>query len=332
MDLTACQQRRGAAWEETGGRRVLRSYGDAQGEREALATGAGLLHRAHGTVVAVTGADRVDYLHRMVTQDVASLEPGRAAYACVLTARGRILGDPLIWCDEDALLLTMDGAAAAASVPALERTVIMDEVTFTDLGDDHAHFSLVGPASLDAVSAICGAAPAPGCHVRTRIGVADVRLLRRDFGARPGFDLLVAAADAAGVFDRSSEAPGVRPVGEEAWDAARVEEGVPAYGAELSDDVMPLEARLDDVALSWTKGCYPGQEPVVMAKHRGHPANLLVRLAPEGEPMPAAGAALAKDGTTVGRLTTVARTAVGPRALGYVRFSLAKEGTTLELP
>ena len=113
------------------------------------------------------------------------------------------------------------------------------------------------------------------------------------------------------------------PAGEHVLERARAEQGVPAYGAELDERVLPNEARLED-ALSWSKGCYPGQEPVVMAKHRGHPANLLVRLAFGAPTPPPVGAILMSGGKPVGRVTTAVPGTGGPIGLGYVRHALAK--------
>jgi folate-binding protein YgfZ len=105
----------------------------------------------------------------------------------------------------------------------------------------------------------------------------------------------------------------------------RVAEGVPAWGYEVDERVLPNEAALES-ALSWSKGCYPGQEPVVMARHRGHPPHRLVRLAVDAPTPPPPDAPLVRDGRPVGRVTTAVRTREGVRALGYVRHALVREG------
>lgn len=310
------------------GRPAVLDFGAAAGEAETLATGVGLVPLLGRTIVAVSGRDRVDYLHRMLTQDVKGVVAGRGARACVLTPTGRILGALTLWNLGDPLLLDFDPGAAASALPVLERFVIADDVAFTDRSAEHARALLLGPGTAALLAQRGLAALAPGTvH---ELAVAGVRcwVQRRDFGARAAADLLLEPG-AEGGATRVGEAfrawaAEARPCGERAADRARCEEGVPAYGAELDERVLPNEARLEE-AISWSKGCYPGQEPVVMAKHRGHPPTLLVRLSLTG-PLPDPGATLLVDGKAAGRLTTVAEGAGGNLALGFVRHALARPG------
>lgn len=125
--------------------------------------------------------------------------------------------------------------------------------------------------------------------------------------------------------------PGDLPrVGEASWDALRVLERVPAWGRELDGEILPLEARLEAEAISFSKGCYPGQEPITMAKHRGHPPSLLVRARITGG---TEGGALLHDRRRVGRLATVTELTGEdePNALAFVRYALAALAPTLEV-
>jgi folate-binding protein YgfZ len=275
-----------------------------------------LIARPRRTVVEVTGKDRVSYLHRMLTQDIRGLGPMRAAYACVLTPKGRILGDPVVWNLGERLLLEMDPTAAAAALPHLERYVIADDVSFRDLSADVSRRDLVAERTLDA--------PPPGGVLREVRDGREVLRLRRDLGTvlRVEEIELGAAPPGAAAPDDGGRIESVR-----------IEEGVPRFGAELDDRVLPNEARLES-AISWTKGCYPGQEPVVMAKHRGHPPHLLMRLAVQGEAQPEVGEALLQDGASVGRVTSAAAGCfrAGAWALGYVRHAAAAAGALLDTP
>ncbi len=154
-------------------------------------------------------------------------------------------------------------------------------------------------------------------------------MLRHDVGSLPAFEIVL--SDEGG--PALSAWLGVVEMGEGVWDAVRVAEGVPAYGHELDERTMPLEARLEDRAVSFGKGCYPGQEPVVMAHHRGKPAHLLVRLDVPDDRGLAQDAPLLRDGRSVGRITTALPQGVidGPRALALVRHALAVEGEVLDL-
>jgi folate-binding protein YgfZ len=323
---------RGARFEDRGGREALCDLGDVVGEAHALAGGAGLLVRAGRAFLHVEGADRVDFLHRMLTQDVRGLAEGRAAYACLLTVRGRVLGDLLVWHLGDRLALDLDGGALGAVLPALERAVIADDVRFTDAGDDVARLALAGPRAPAVLEDLGAAVPTPGAHVPLPFGGPDARILRFDLGRRPAYEILAHAGAAPALLDLLA-GHGARLVGEAAWDVARVEEGVPAFGREIDGAVLPLEVRLGDTALSWSKGCYPGQEPVVKARHRGRPPNLLVRLRFDTPAPPPAGAALALDGHAAGRVTTAVRAGGDgpPVGLGIVRTPLAGGGAVLEV-
>jgi folate-binding protein YgfZ len=286
--------------------------------------GAALRVREGRAVWSVIGAARTDYLHRMLTQDVKGIAPGQAAYACVLTPKGRILGDPLVWNLGERFVLDLDGGAAGPAIRALERTVIAEDVAFTDESADLWRAVLVGPAAGEVLGRHGVCPPGPGRFVEAAVARQSLRALRFDLGRVPAFELWGPAAAAS--LEAALDVPLLPP---EAWDRLRVEEGVAAFGAELDDTVMPLEAGLGETAISWSKGCYPGQEPVVMARHRGHPARRLVRLAFEGT-SPAPGADLLDGGQAVGRVTTV--DAAGRRGLGLLRWALAEEGNAVTLP
>jgi folate-binding protein YgfZ len=282
------------------GRPAVLDFGDPAREQRALAEGSVVVPLLGRTVVEVTGADRIDYLQRMLTQDVAALPVDGAARAAYLTPQGRILGTMLVWRFPSAVLLDFDPGAAEKALPGLERYVIADDVRFA--AAPRARALLLGPKTPDAVRAL---------------GTERVSVVSLPFGRIPAAEVLLPDARVLPL----SAIPAT-PAGEDLLERARVEQGVPAFGAELDERVLPNEARLED-ALSWTKGCYPGQEPVVMAKHRGRPPNLLVKLAFGAPTPPPVGATLLADGRPVGRVTTALLGAAGPIGLGYVRHALA---------
>ncbi|HVG93751.1 MAG TPA: glycine cleavage T C-terminal barrel domain-containing protein, partial [Planctomycetota bacterium] len=159
---------------------------------------------------------------------------------------------------------------------------------------------------------------------------AGALVARCDLRSRPGARIAVPAAARDAVLE-ALLASGGAPAGEEAFDVARVETLTPWWGSETDERVIPNEAVLD-AAISWTKGCYLGQEAVVMARHRGHPPSLLVRLAVEGAAVPAPGTPVLREGRAVGRVTTAVAGRDGrARALAYVRWDDAKAGTPCEV-
>jgi tRNA-modifying protein YgfZ len=308
------------------GRRAVLDFGDPEGESRALETGAVLVPLLDRTVVGVTGKDRFDYLQRMLTQDVAAITEGRAARAAFLNPGGRILGTLTVWHFPNLLLLDFDPGAATSALPALERYVIADDVQFTDATAFYPRAMLLGPAAPRVLGELDAGDARAGAVVSVEPGGLPVDAWVSTFGNLPCMDLLLPARDIEVTFPPLARLATL--AGEHVLERARAEQGVPAYGAELDERVLPNEARLED-ALSWSKGCYPGQEPVVMAKHRGHPANLLVKLAFGAPTPPPAGAMLLSGGKPVGRVTTAVLGKTGPIGLGYVRYAVAKSPAPL---
>ncbi|MDJ0973246.1 MAG: glycine cleavage T C-terminal barrel domain-containing protein [Planctomycetota bacterium] len=276
--------------------------------------------------VRVVGADRADYLHRMLTQDVMGIGPAHVRPACLLTPKGRIVADLLIWNASTHYWLNFPTAAEAA-IPTLEKYVILEDTAFEP--SDDVRIDLVGPDAATALEQAGLSVPAATACREGELGGGPVHVLHLDLGRRTRYVLKVPAENAAAAIAAID-----LPEGDlAALEVARIEEGVPAYGPELGEDVLFNEAGLQDT-VSWSKGCFPGQEPVVMALDRGHAPRCLCVLAAEGDAVPETGVDLVHEAKRVGTLTsaTYAPHAGGVRALGYVRHALAHVGTELETP
>ena len=297
---------------------------------DALARAAGLVDLPGEATFHVEGAAARDFLHRMLTQDVRSMTAGEARPACFLTAQGKVLADLLLSDLGGEFGFTLDVRAAPTAVSALARYVIADDVALADISPSWAHFLLAGPRSPEALTAAGLPVPPNGRFLAATIAGSSGSVLRLDWKDRPVFRVAVPADRVAAARRALLAVPGVSPASEADLDVARIETMTPAWGAEVDERVIPNEAGLS-ASISWTKGCYLGQEVVVMAKHRGHPATLLCRLAVEGEAVPARGAALLQGDRRAGRVTTAGRGVLLPGvvALGLVRFDLAKAGASL---
>lgn len=294
----------------------------------ALLEGAGLVEREDRYRVVISGADALDYLHRMLTQDVARVAVGCATYACLLTPKGRILGDLWIWNQGETLLLEMDEQARAAVMPVLEKYVIADDVHFAPEAPPVRRWALAGPMAADTLRRAGLPTPDVGCFETTTPADSPVTVLHATRRGLPTFEL-VASPEAAGVIEQLA----ATVCAQAALDDAFTHLGIPRFGRELGDDVLFNEAGLEE-AVAWGKGCYPGQEPVIMAKHRGHPPRVLVRLALFDAPQAGRGTGLLQGDKRVGELTSVAPcldTIPGAVALAYVRFAVAEAGDALEL-
>jgi tRNA-modifying protein YgfZ len=195
----------------------------------------------------VTGADRVRFLNGQLTNDLRDAKSGHTTYACVLTAKGKLCGDLFVTPLEDAFLLDCHPALRQSLLTRLEKYAIADDVEFSDRTDE---FSLFHTPVSEIPQGIL-----PEATVSRSIR----------FG-HEGYDLLVPVT-------LRSVVPQV--LKEQALEAAevetfRVERGIPEWGHELSEDVIPNEAGLDQNAVSYTKGCYVGQEVISRLKSLGH--------------------------------------------------------------
>ena len=264
-------------------------------------------------IVRATGKDAKDYLHRVTTQDLKALPPGGSAYTAVLNAKGHLLADAHALVEEDGVLLVMAPAAAADAIPHLEKFVIMDDVVFENLSAALRIVPLLGP------------------EVATKLGARGEGLRRisnRRRGA-PALDLVVPAADAEQL-RAELVAQGFHDLGAEDVEALRILAGQARFGADMDATRLPMEAGLTRAAISFTKGCYTGQEVVLRATARGHLQRGLVQLAlPPGA---GPGTPLTAGGQEVGTVTSAAETPEGRLGLGYLRRAHWREGEKVATP
>jgi folate-binding protein YgfZ len=322
---------RGARLGERGGAQVVLGYGDLAAEHARLGTVA-LVDRSHRGLIGCRGPETRSYLHGMVTNEVKALAPGQGTYAAVITARGKMLGDVrlLLVAPEDALL-DMEPEAHAGTLAHLEQFLISEDCELRDADGELALLGLYGPNAGEVVAAVAGAAPSLPLHHHTsaRIAGVPVRLVAAAPAGVPGFEVLVPPSSAAAVFaalEEAVRAAGGGLAGDDALERARVEHGVPRYGADMDENTIPLEANLEH-AISYTKGCYIGQEVIAKATYRGHVRRKLVRL--QVPPGTAAGAQLVDGEKPLGQVTSVIPGE--DRALGYVRASLLQVGARAQL-
>jgi folate-binding protein YgfZ len=306
----------------------------------AARTAAAIFPLAGRALLAVGGADRVRFLQGQLTNDVAGLDPAgprSGCHALVLTPQGRIVADLHVLARPDELWLETDAARRAALIARLEKYVIADDVQIADRSAAWTRYSIDGPRARALL-----AAAAPGAALDllpdawTPLPIAGTEAFVAAFGwsGEPAFQLFAPEAGEPGVREalRAAGASVGAAWGDlAALEILRIEAGTPASGAELGEEVLPAEARLVERAVSFTKGCYTGQEVVARMHSRARVGHLLVglALAPDGA-LPTPGAALLHGGAKVGELTSVARSpAAGPIGLGFVRAAHAGPGTEL---
>jgi folate-binding protein YgfZ len=278
---------------------------------------------SHGKLV-LAGPDRVRFLQGMVTNDVAALAPGQGCHAAMLTVKGKLLGDLRIYCDPEALFIETDPEATAKIHDALEKHLIADDATVEDRTRALGEVGVWGEGARAAVESIAG--PLPELALFSHVTVGEVRVAgARDLG-RAGYRLF---GDARALVDQLGRLGGTLLSDEEA-EVLRVEAGEPRYGRDMGEEHLPIESRLD-AALSFTKGCYLGQEVIVRATQQGRINRKLMGLRLDGTTAAQPGAKLAHPGRAdAGTITSsVVSPRFGPIALGYVHRTVFAPGTAL---
>lgn len=301
------------------------SYGDPDGELRAAREGVALVWQPWRAYLRVTGEERLAFLHRLLTANVRDLRPGDGAAALLLDNRGKIQASLDLWAGDQAVLIGTAAAAISNVAEGLRRYVLRSDVNID--ADPLVSFAMIGPQHETAAVALGVEPPPTAGQSACGSGLRSLRTWRLP----GGFELALPQADANELWHAVCRAgdDSVRPAGREASEVLRVEAGVPAYGAELTGDELPQEARLDD-AVDFEKGCYLGQETVARIHYRGHVNRLLCGLRlPEGV---ATGATLSGGGRVAGSLTSaVVSDRYGAIGLGYLRRELAEPGVEVQV-
>jgi len=309
------------------------------GEYRALVEGCGLLDRSERGKLALSGPSAVEFLNGQVTNELTTLKPGTGCYAAFLTHKGKMLGDLRILArgaegqqTPSELLLDTERVCLQALFDMIRRFKVGYAVELHKRTLERGLLSLIGPEA----AALAGAGElAEAEHANASVEIDGIAALavRTDVG----IDLLCNAADTQAL-SAALSARGAATVSEQAAECLRIERGRPRYGIDLDDSVIPQEAGLNERAVSFTKGCYVGQETVARLHYRGKP-NRHLRGLRLSEPA-ASGEPLLLGERAVGRVGSVALSpTLGPIALALVRreaepgavVSVGENGATAEV-
>jgi tRNA-modifying protein YgfZ len=279
--------------------------------------------------IQATGEDRARLLHAMTTNHVEGLKPGDCCYAFFLNAQGRILADANIVCTESSLLLDTEPETAEAIYQHLDRYVIADDVTLTNLTGHVAVAGLEGPQAPAVLERMGIHVPEAGRWVEWRTWV--VAALSATGGR--GFRYFVPMSEHLNAIEWIKGA-GALEASRAEWNLVRIENGVARYGEDVTEREIPHETGLVERAISFSKGCYLGQEIVERVRSRGQVNRRLTRLRIAGTEAPAARTKLLLDDKEIGEITSAAYspTYEAVVALGYVRTQgLAQAGAVFTL-
>jgi aminomethyltransferase len=309
------------------------SFGDPAAELAALRSGCGVFSLAWRGKINVTGKDRVRWLHNMVTNTVRDLPINHGKYNFVLNAQGRILGDMYIFNRGESLTMDTDASQVETLITAMKRFIIMDKVELTSAGEALISLGICGP-NAEAVLAQAGinASGMEPLEIRDLNIDGLVVTLLRGPEQKPGwFEIWLDPIKAQDFWSRLIHA-GAQPVGSEALEMWRVLRGIPNYGQDIRDRDLPQETEQMQ-ALTFTKGCYIGQEIVERIRARGQVHRKFTGFI-FGEQVPAIGKFEA-EGRALAEITTVASVpaAEGKKniGLGYVRREAIAAGPKINL-
>ena len=303
-------------------------YSTPEDEYRVLNSGVGLVDRSGVGRLVAAGEDALDLLDRLSTNQLASIEAGSGAPTVLTTNKGRVIDLLHVYRDRDHLIVTTSASNQQRVAEWIEFYTFVEDVTVQDVTDVTAVLSIVGPESpriLDGFTNGAASSLMPFEWRTATIDGASVSVYRTDFLGVTSFDLVADAEDANRLSTRLLDV-GAVPVGLDAVEVVRIEQGVPAFGKELTEDYNPHEANLVPY-ICFSKGCYVGQEVITRLHTYKKVQKRLVGLRWDGEGV-SAGAGLVCQGRQVGVVTSVAPVP-GSGAyvgLGYVRREFAKEG------
>jgi folate-binding protein YgfZ len=332
-----------ARFMDVSGSQAVEDYGDPLAEHGALRQSAGLLDLSFRGRLCVLGTDRQRFLNGQVTNNVKDLKTGQGCYAALVTAKGRMQSDLNIYCLENEILLDIEPGLSATVQTRLEKFIIAEDAQVADVGPHYGLLSVQGPKAAALIEQLSlGLAIPEQLMALTSAhhpALGEIYLTNRPRIGSAGFDLFVPAGSLralAGALSAAALTLGARWCGWNALETARIEAGIPRFGADMDETNLPPEAGLDNCAISYSKGCYIGQEVIARIRTYGQVAKSLrgLRVAGDASQLPRRGDKLFQGGKEAGYVTSAVASPIlkANIALAYVRREAGKssEGLTVE--
>jgi folate-binding protein YgfZ len=314
-------------------------FGDWRVEYRWLSESVGLVDKNYRAYLEFTGPDRARYLNAILTNDIKGLKENHGNVSLFLSPQGHIQAEIEAYALKEEIFCVSYAMIRDRLIPALDKYIIMDDVTLTDRTDAYATLALEGPKAGGIVAAISGVDLNPLEELETReatVGGISCRVSKRSPGGIAGAEFLVERGKAEELWKilaKAGSSEGGGPAGYKALNTVRLEYGTPWFGYDFGENQIPHEAGLQDSHISYTKGCYTGQEIVERVRSRGQVNRVRVSLKFDAPGAPAANSALLAEGKEVGYVT---RSGFSPKmsawiGMGYVRREKAAEDTQLSL-
>jgi folate-binding protein YgfZ len=331
-----------ARFVDLNGQEAVGDYGDAPAEHAALQHAAGVLDLSFRGRICLTGSDRVRFLHGQVTNDILRLRAGEGCYAAIVSAKGKMESDCNVYCLAEELLLDLEPGMGGAVTRRLERYIVADDVQVVDAAPNYGMLSVQGPESGAAVRALglfAGLPSRPFDSLKiTDATLGEMHVVNQPRLRAAGYDLYVPLDSLGAVGDKliaAARGAGGRACGWQAFETARIEAGIPRFGIDMDERNLPLECGIEQRAVSYSKGCYIGQEVINRLHTLGHVNRELsgLRLADDLPALPVKDDKLFSSGKEAGYITSAIVSAPlnATLALGYVRTEVKRSGLPLTL-
>ncbi len=340
-----------AEFQSYGDVEIVSTFGEPQAEYAAIRKGCALLDLPQRAFLQASGPDRIEFLNRFLTNQLmatakAPIPAGAGAYAFLLNVKGRIVADLNALQREDTTLLETDARNIPAIQTVLEKHVFSEKVRFENLLGKSHQLALLGPTAGEVVEQLFAVAPpmSPLASIAFESdGIAGV-VYRDDPCGVPGYFLQFPVEAAAKLWMRiitafPANTPGkrtVRPIGWAVFNSTRIEAGRPLFGIDFDDTILPAETSQLDRAVSFTKGCYLGQEIVARMHARNQVARKIVGIKMLDDALPLAGAPILDDAQNqIGGITSSTISPVLSGAaicLGLIKSASAAVGTQIRMP
>jgi folate-binding protein YgfZ len=327
--FTGLPSYRPAATCEHGGVTLPLHFGDPAAEYRAARERVALFDRSDRGLAELTGRDRKEWLHNLVTNTVKTLDENRGVYAFAIDLKGRTLFDLNILNLPDRIWVDILAGACAAALAHLDRYLISEDVRMCEVTERFARLGVAGPESVELAARLGASTPSAMAALDSLpLEGGEGRLVRHDFAGVIGFELIVPREVAADWWQRLTQGEAVPAAGFAALDALRVEAAIPWLGRDIDDKVIPPETGQVERGISYRKGCYLGQEVIERMRSHGSLARRLVALRVEDgaglvPPLP-----LMKDRLEAGRITSLVRHPLTGEwiGLGYLRTTVTDTG------
>jgi len=338
--LAGAHQRKGAEIGLWFGCALPNHFGNWEAEYSMARETVALLDKDYRAYLEFTGPDRLRYLNAILTNDIKSLKPQHGNVSLFLNPQGHIQAEIETYAQASQFFCVSLAMIRERLVAGLDKYIIMDDVTLNDRTDAYATLALEGPKAASLIQVLAGIDLSSLDELETTeatVAAVPCRIIKRSPGGTAGAEFVVERDRAEAVWnilEAATREHGGGPAGYSALNSLRLEYGVPWFGYDFGEKQIPHEAGLQDSHISYTKGCYTGQEIVERVRSRGQVNRIRVSLKFDSPSAPTANSPLSSEGKELGNVT---RAAFSPRlktfiGMAYVRREKAAPGTVFELP